>query len=401
MALKTMIIWLFLTLILSTNLTKAQDIPFSIIWKNGIKLESKDKAFKLKFGGRIMVDHAYFSQNKSLDRAYGELTSSNGTEFRRARFFSSGILYENINYKLQLDFTGGKVSMKDAYIKIKKIPLIGSFTVGHFKEPLRFDALTSSKHISFMERALLIDFSQERNNGFMINNDFMNKKISFQSGFFRAADKFGNDKDANNGYAFTSRITGMIIKTHNQTLHVGLSYSYRKPNLGLYEIESSPEAHLSEWKYIKTGDIVEVQNVNLTNIELVFIHHSLSLQSEFLLNRTYTLTQGLQFVSYYSQLSYFLTGEKKKIKNSYSAFDRIKPKHNYGKGGIGAIEFAVRYSHSDLDYKSVNGGIQSDFTIGLNWYLNPATRFMLNYIYADIKDKGKANILQTRFQIDF
>ena len=37
--------------------------PFTIKWDNGFKVDSKDKNFKLKFGGRIQLDHAYFSQN--------------------------------------------------------------------------------------------------------------------------------------------------------------------------------------------------------------------------------------------------------------------------------------------------------------------------------------------------
>lgn len=33
---------------------------FSFKWDNGFKLESVDKNFKLKFGGRLIIDHAFF-----------------------------------------------------------------------------------------------------------------------------------------------------------------------------------------------------------------------------------------------------------------------------------------------------------------------------------------------------
>jgi len=43
----------------------------------------------------------------------------------------------------------------------------------------------------------------------------------------------------------------------------------------------------------------------------------------------------------------------------------------------------------------------STITGGLNWYLNPATKVAFNYVYADVKNIGKANIFQMRFQIAF
>ena len=56
--------------------------------------------------------------------------------------------------------------------------------VGHFKEPLRLEALTSSKYITFMERALPIALSPERNTGAMYHTTF-GEKISLQTGVFR------------------------------------------------------------------------------------------------------------------------------------------------------------------------------------------------------------------------
>ncbi|NLE39072.1 MAG: porin, partial [Pirellulaceae bacterium] len=45
-----------------------------------------------------------------------------------------------------------------------------------------------------------------------------------------------------------------------------------------------------------------------------------------------------------------------------------------------------------------------DHTIGLNWYLNPYTRVMFNYVHSTLEDDlgdGSLSIFQMRTQIDF
>ncbi len=382
--------------------------PFKFKWDNGFKLESKDKAFKLKFGGRIMVDHAYFSQNDELDTNVGLLETESGTEFRRARLFMSGTIYSNVNFKLQIDFAGGKTTLKDAYIGIKDIPVVGNIRVGHVKEPFRFDALTSSKYITFMERALPIDFSQERNNGILLFNDFAEKRMSFQAGAFRNANNNSDDVMANNGYVLTGRLTGLALKNSEkkQILHLGAAFSFRKPDSKEYKISSRPEAHLSGIKYISTGTLDDVSSISLANFEGILVMKSFSFQGEYLTATVNSLDSApidnYNFSSYYGQISYFLTGENKNYKNSYAGFDRVKPKKNFGKGtGAGAWELAVRVSNTDLNSEDIFGGEQTDITLGVNWYLNPSTRIMLNHVWADIKDTGNASILQARMQIDF
>ncbi len=402
------------TLVLSQQKNKN---PFSFKWNNGFKLESYDKQFRLKFGGIIMVDHAYFYQDNSLDKIFDPLTTRSGTEFRRVRLFTSGTVYDNVSFKLQLDFSGDRVSLKDVYLSIKEIPIVGSLRIGHVKEPFRLDALTSSKYITFMERALPISFIQERNNGFLLFNDFFDKKLSVQIGYFRNEDNSSDDKAANDGYAITYRNTSLLINNRDkkELLHVGVGYSYRKPESKSYKISSRPEAHLSRIKYIDTKGISSVKSVNLLNFETAFLKKSFSFQAEYLTSKVETEVANFNFSSYYGQVSYFLTGESKKFKNSYSGFDRVKPKNNYGKNGYGALEVALRYSNSNLNSKDINGGEQSDVTLGLNWYLNPSTRLMANTIFVNIKNTrpaekitpanakngGKATVFQFRFQIDF
>jgi len=160
---KKSLLWIFVISISFPSFSQ----DFSSKWDNGFKLTSNDGSFNLKFGGRIMYDVACWSSTDST----GETTKSNGTEFRRVRFFNSGQVYNNVKYKLQFDFSGGGVSLKDVYIEIVKIPILGNLKMGHFKEPLRLEALTSSKYITLMERALPMVLSPERNVGFMLYNN--------------------------------------------------------------------------------------------------------------------------------------------------------------------------------------------------------------------------------------
>ena len=132
-------------------------------WDNGYKLESNDGNFKMKFGGRIQYDFAAFAQDEEMEKMFEVL--KDGVEFRRVRFFNSGTVYSNIKYKVQLSYEGGGISFKDVFIEIGKIPIVGNFRIGHFKEPFRLEVLSSSNFMTFMERSFHSEYAPERNTG--------------------------------------------------------------------------------------------------------------------------------------------------------------------------------------------------------------------------------------------
>jgi len=352
-----------------------------------INAQAPDK--EIKFGGRIMYDMAVWGDS-AMDNA--------GTEFRRVRFFNSGKLYGNVQYKLQLDFSGGKISFKDVWMELAELPFSGKLRVGYFKEPLRLEALTSSKYIAFMERALPIAMSAERNTGAMYHTTF-GEKISFQTGVFREGDSFGNDKESTNNVNVTSRITYLAINDNSKTLHLGASNSIRKNSGHSYGFSSRAENHLGS--KLMSVSFEDVEKTNIFGGEIAYINNTLSVQAEYLQTTVIGATET-ELSSYYGQISYFLTGESRSYKSSLDGFGRVRPNNNYSERGKGAIELVARASSMDLT--AANQGALNDITLGVNWYLNPHTRVMLNYVMGEMTNETEViteNAVMMRVQLDF
>jgi phosphate-selective porin OprO/OprP len=362
---------------------------------------------EVKFGGRIMYDISLWET--IID---DEVTQMTGVEFRRVRFFNSGKLFGNTNYKLQLDYSGGVISYKDVWIELEGLPFDGSLRVGHFKEPFRLEALTSSKYITFMERALPNAFSPERNTGVMYQLN-LKDKISIQAGLFRESDIYGNDINSTSNVNATARVTYLVINDDHKLLHLGAAVSKRQNSDNTYGFSVRPENHLGT--KLLTVSFENVDETNISGFEIAYISGPLSLQGEYILTTVSSESWGSSFMDlniehelsgYYAQLSYFLTGESRAYKSSYAGFNRVQPINNYGSNGNGAIELVARLSKMDLS-KS-NMGTLDDTTIGINWYLNPNTRVMLNYVLADLRAGDGSgdvmtteNTIQCRVQIDF
>jgi phosphate-selective porin OprO/OprP len=379
----------------------------SVDWKSGLTFQSTDANFKMKIGGRIQYDHAFYSQNDALESVYGSLLTENGTKFRRAWLSNVGTLYNNLDFGLFVSFEGGKVGFRGAYMGLKKIPFLGNIRVGQLKEPLRLEVSTSSKHLLFLERSFAVDYAPIFNNGLLIYNDFLQKRLSAQFGLFRNADlNKANDLEANGGYNITQRITGLPIQKEASFLHVGGSYSFRKPSDHSLSIRSKPEAHVAETYYIDTETMKEVRHSNMVNFEALYGWNSFAVQGEYLTTQVRRLTSSsennLRFSTYYMQASYCLTGEKRTYKNSLSGLNAVRPRKNFdGLNGYGALEVAAKYSTSDLNSQTLMGGAQKDVTLGLNWYLNPLTKVVLNQVWATIENEGKLRVFQVRFQVAF
>jgi phosphate-selective porin OprO/OprP len=377
-------------------------------WNKGIRLDGG--AFKLKLGGRIQNDWAWFQQSDAHKAAYGDW--QDGTEFRRIRLYMSGTVYDWVVFKAQYDFAGAgeegkEVVVKDMFIGVNKLPFFGTLLIGHQKEPFSLEQLTSSKYITFMERSPLSVIDSERNNGIAFHNHYSDSRMTLAAGYYRDSDS-GGRSDSEDAFGGTARFTGVPWHNpeKNSLVHLGASFSVRQ-NLGEVELKMRPSSHLAG-TMVRTGAI-EAKKVYLFVAEGALVRGPWSLQTEWKsLMMNAPAAGDPTFWGVYVDASWFITGESRKYKATEGRFDRTSPKTNYREGGSGAWQVAARLTYADLNNKSITGGILTDVVLGLNWYLNPNVRAMVNYVYAKADDvgspatdNGHVNIIETRFQIDF
>jgi phosphate-selective porin OprO/OprP len=404
---------------------------WSIKWSNGFKVERNDGAYRLSFGGRIMADAAGIWLN---DRLKGDLQAlgidpkeGSGVEFRRARLFFAGTVYERAFFKAEYDFanTGdGKADFNDVYLGLKDLGPVADVRVGHFKEPLMLTEMTSSKYITFMERGLNTALFPGRNMGIMARGTPLEEKLLWQAGLFYGTNEQGfGFNDWNEGqFDLAGRLVGVPLYADDgeKVVHVGLGYihQFRDGAADNLRYRQRPEAHLAQY-WVDTESFAAADS-DILNLELASVCGPFSAQAEF----TGDWVRGAQGArdatlwGMYAYVSYFLTGEHRPYELGEGYFGRVKPKANFNpaRGDWGAWEVAARYSYLDLTDRDLAGGKLWDVTLGVNWYLYPNLRLMLNYVYGSVDDRegtnpapppallgvgGSGNIVEMRAQIDF
>ncbi|MDJ0783113.1 MAG: porin [Desulfosarcinaceae bacterium] len=388
-------------------------------WKSGLRVERTDGRFKSRWGGRVMLDWAAIDSESDFEEqleAAGESAplKGNGVEFRRIRLFTDGLIDDAVGYKVQVDFVGQDVDLKDIYLQRVNVPLLGRIRVGHFKEAFSLEEQTSSKYITFMERSLPVAaFAPGRNTGLGVGHTAADKRLRWDLGVFYDVGDDGDFFADYNNFQVTARAAGQPwYQDKRHFLHVGLGYSHlfrdEDEADARLRFRARPEAHITDVRLANTGRFL-ADNADKLNPEVALVYGPFSIQGEYFL----TLTDASDvddptFQGWYAFGSWFITGESRSYKQSSASFDRVKPNNDFvmDGSGWGAWELAARYSTVDLSDEAIEGGEQTNITGGLNWYMDAHTRLMLNYVYADLEDRDEvedndASIVQARFQIDF
>ncbi|PIQ96910.1 MAG: hypothetical protein COV67_06965 [Nitrospinae bacterium CG11_big_fil_rev_8_21_14_0_20_56_8] len=364
-------------------------------YRSKFRFGDEEGDFKLKVGGRLQVDGAVYDDNRDL---------GDGTEIRRARIELAAILYERWRVETSYDFAGDKTSVKDAWIGYTGIRST-LIQVGQFKEPFSLEELTSSRYITFMERALPNAFAPGRNIGAAVN--FHGANSSFAAGVF--GEGAGAARADGEGYAVTGRATFAPVAEVDRVVHFGIAGTHRVPEDQSQSVifQSRPESHVTATNLVSTGTLGKTDSFNVLGLEAAAVFGPLSLQGEYMRTDVDRKGPGLTDATFdggYAFVSWFLTGEIRPYSARRGIFGNVEPRRDFGPGGPGALELVARFSFLDLNDDPVRGGHEENITAAFNWYFNPRIRLFANYIHVmtdPVRGDNDSNVYQMRLQAFF
>jgi phosphate-selective porin OprO/OprP len=343
--------------------------------------------------------------------------------FRRFRLQLNGTFYDALEYRFYFDFANVR-SVKDIWVRYLKNDVLKRFRWGYMKEPFSLEWNTSSQFLPFMERALPVDLlAPARDFGVLYDDTSSDKRFSWHLGAFLVTGSLGDVgevKDQISEYYGTS-ICGRLTYLPwyrgdgKDLLHLGLNLRYENEESGAEDTirySSRPETYLLNERLIDTGEF-EADAIYGLGLEAAKAHGTLTFQAEYIQNFLDAPdVDNPNFWGGYIYAGYFLTGENREYDRERGIFSKVKPNrdlHLRANKGWGAWELGFRVSYVDMNSGKIQGGKEVCYTAGLNWYWNPNTRVMFNFIHTKFEDRGtppaidsgRANILQTRFQILF
>ena len=226
-----------------------------VTWDKGIRFHPTDE-IELNLGGRVYADYAYFDADDDTVAFFDNqnLDGGSGVEFSRARIRVEGKYSDVLDFRASWDFGDGTIRARDLYTQIRGLPWVGTLRVGHFKEPYTLERLTSSRHIMFMERALMNTFATNRNMGLQLTNVLLGDRMTWAAGVFIETDETGFAFSDDPNHHITARVTGLAFTRDegSRYLHLGLNYVHRFVGESI-SFESTPESRLSPVEYVSTG----------------------------------------------------------------------------------------------------------------------------------------------------
>jgi phosphate-selective porin OprO and OprP len=342
------------------------------------------------FTARLFLDHARYRGMPAPERHLLPTSLRLGVEGELSQRSAYELVLETAG-AFRDDETGARLRVATLDHRISE--RIG-LSVGQHDEPFSLESFGSAENTMFMERALPSALVPVYHAGVLARYE------TSRGG--AAAGAFGRTigpGDADRGRGVSARLFATPIRHEPWLVHLGGSLAVRSPSDREVRVRSRPESAVTEVRLVDTGAVSDVGRYATAGLEAVVQRGPTTLQAETVVLRPERPDGGprTRFDGYYVSFGHFLTGESRRFDRGRGVWREVVPS-----GDRGAVELALRVSHLDLGAADVQGGVQRNRGIGLNWYPKKNLRLMANYIRVRVDRSGDVErpaVLQLRFQV--
>lgn len=395
-------------------------------------LSTADGRFSASLRSYVQLDVGKYFQDDDLPAATNGRDLNEGANFRRARLGLEGKLYKDFEYNLTFDFGGSgsedpgrlyEASVTYTALKPWRIKL------GAFETNANLAAAVSTSQMPFLERPSPAHLARSLAAGnsrigaqVLGNGTFGGPDAGLSTRWFATVGVTGNQVAAiSSAGSSTSQpfdeqlaVLGRVALAPagaGWQAHLGANFQHvlqpsdAGPGAAVrypLQIRDRPELRLDGARLVDTGQI-DSRTARLFGLEAGLTAGPFLIESEWArVSFDRRTAPGVRladpdFGGWYVQGVWVMTGENRPYNPAEARFDGPRPSNNFNPsaGTWGAFELAARYSITDLNYRAglrgaaatpgqIRGGEQRIATIGVNWFMNPALKFMLHYQHVNI-----------------
>jgi len=385
---------------------------------NDIAIESADGQYSVGLTGGLQGDVGYYPGFTAKNKSIGPQNLNSGFNARRARIGVTGKAAGDFTYNFIYD-AGNSSDATAKGIEAAQVAYLGlknfQFDIGYGSQPFTMDQATSSYDTLLMERSTPTNIALNLNTGdnrSAVGGRYYTDRLWV--GAYVTGPAVGDAHGQGERIGAFQRIAYQVLSDPDYTLHVGFGVDelIKAPVNGgtagfgpnAISLSDQTELRVDTTTFASTGTLGSFTNpvtgAQIYDLELAGNYRNFYAQGEYF---HYQIDRrDLQTASFdggYAQFAYTLTGESHKYNPVNAAYNRIVPAHALepSQGYWGAWELAARVSYIDLTSNftaglpissssqpsAINGGKQTSFVAGLNWYPNNYMRFELNYIHTD------------------
>ncbi len=360
-----------------------------------------------------------------------------GDYFRRSRIGIDGTVFSDFDYRLLFDFAGSGTEdagqVYETWLQYSGLRP-AYFRIGAFPQSIGLEDQGSTNGMPFLERPGASDVARNLAAGdtrtgaqlfgygphWFVSAAVTGRTVGVvNTGTVLAINStpttsaIGTAQTYGDQLGFVGRLAGTPLHGSDWLIHVGVHGSYvDRPadasgpgtngvvpvSAGVVRLSDTPELRVDGTKFIDTGNI-DTRHASTAGLELAGQKQRFFAQGEFerIAIQRSDISSTPTFTGGYVEAGVFLTDDARRYNAATAAFDGPSVNHSLhpSSGSWGAWELVARYSDINLNYHAgalgtapvadaIRGGDQKIWTAGLNWYLNPAMRLMLDYEHVQI-----------------